>query len=77
MTARIKLRRLAGPPSREVGGGPDLRAPRQRVRTVRDVIEHIVTNIIKAQVLTKSAAAAEAHHAARREMLEALQAATV
>ena len=47
------------------------------VLTLRDVIEHIVTNIIKPQVLTRCAAAAEAHHAARREMLETLQAATV
>ena len=47
------------------------------VLALRDVIEHIATNIIKPQVLTKCAAAAEAHHAARRGMLEALQAATV
>ena len=47
------------------------------VLTLRDVIEHIVTNIIKPQVLAKCAAAAEAHQAARSEMLEALQAATM
>ena len=47
------------------------------VLTLRDAIEHIVTNIIKPQVLTECAAAAEAHHVARREMLEALQTATV
>ena len=47
------------------------------VLALRDVIEHIVTNIIKPQVLTTCAAAAEAHRAARREMLETLQAATV
>ena len=47
------------------------------VLTLRDVIEHIVTNIIKPQVLTECTAAAEAHRAARREMLEALQTAAV
>ena len=47
------------------------------VLTLRDVIEHIATNIIKPQVLTECAAAAEAHRAARREMLEALQTAAV
>ena len=47
------------------------------VLTLRDAIEHIVTNSIKPQVLATCAAAAEAHRAARREMLETLQAATV
>ena len=47
------------------------------VLALRGAIEHIATNIIKPQVLTTCAEAAEAHRAARREKLETLQAATV